>query len=233
MSTSAPLNLVPVNPSLRDLLELLKKDILLSLSCHHIGTIESFDAAKQTATASINYTKTFYQFQPATQQYVPVQLDYPALIDCPVIILGGADAGLTMPIAKGDECLILFNDRDIDNWFSGASNGPVATSRLHSFSDGLILVGLNSLANSFNNYDTARAVLRNGNALVGVGTSLVKIANNTTTLLNLMKGFIDAIDLYLATGLVASGSGAGGTLSFAAGQAAFDAYKTTFAELLE
>jgi hypothetical protein len=67
-----------------------------------------------------------------------------------------------MPIQEGDECLVLFNDRDMDNWYSGSSSSGVATPRLHSFSDGIILVGLSSLNNSWLVYDTIRAVLRAG-----------------------------------------------------------------------
>ena len=223
MSTpTLPLNSVPVTPSLYDLLTLWKKDVFLNLACHHIGTIQSFDASTQTATASINYTKTFYKFDATTRQNVPVQENYPPLT-CPVICLGGGDSALTFPIAQGDECLVLFNDRDLNNWFSGASGGPVATGRLHSISDGLIIVGVRSLANVVQNYDTTRAVLRKGNAMVGVGDELIKIANELTTLKTVINGLIDLI----AAATVAPG---GGPLLNAA---AISAYKTTVGTLLE
>lgn len=192
MTNAAPLNRIPNEPTLKDLMDLSKKDVLLNLSCHHVGTVQSFDASRQVATATINYKKTFYE-QDQDGTYHPVLVDYPILIDCPVIVLGGAGGALTFPIAKGDECLVLFNDRDIDTWFQGASGRGVATSRLHSFSDGLILVGVRSLANVLEDYDSARAVLRNGDALVGVGETLIKIANATTSLNALLQDLISAI----------------------------------------
>lgn len=191
--SNLPLNAVPSEPSLKDLLDLLKKDVLLSLNAHHVGTIQSFNSAKQTATATINYPKTYYQLNSVTGLYNPVLVNYPLLVDCPVICLGGGTAALTFPIQSGDECLVFFNDRAIDNWFSGGAGAALSSQRLHSFSDGLILVGLRSLGKVLTNYDATRAVLRNGTTLVGVGPSLVKIANQQTTLNTLLQSLISNV----------------------------------------
>ena len=162
------------DPQLTDLLNLVKKDIMISLNCHAIATVQSVNTTDQILTATINYNKTYFN-----DDGTPYLVEYPVLMDCPFIILGGGGAALTFPIAKGDECVILFNDRDIDNWFSGATSGPVASARLHSLSDGLALVGLNPPIAS---YDPLRAVIQNGTTGVGVSTTKVKIYNATTTL---------------------------------------------------
>lgn len=208
-------NLIPQDPGLKDLLDLLKKQILLTTNCHHIGTVQSFDAENQTATATINYRRTYFNLNKSTGNYDPVLKEYPTLIDCPVIFLGGGNAALTFPVSKGDECLVLFNDRDIDNWFQGGGSGALATPRLHSFSDGLILVGLRSLAHSIDDFDTTRAVLRNGDALVGVGDTLVKIANNSTTLNTLLQTLVtDIRNLVAATAAITvTGVTSGGGIS--------------------
>jgi hypothetical protein len=189
-------NLVPSEPQLIDLLNLLKKDVMLNLNCHHIGKITLFNLLTQTASATINYQKTFFQFNQITGTYDSVTADYPMLMECPVVCLGGGTAALTFPISAGDECLVLFNDRDIDNWYAGSSNSPNATARLHNFSDGIILVGIRSLANSLVSYDMTRAVLRNGvggTTLVGVGDTLIKIANVTTSLNTLLQSMVSDI----------------------------------------
>ncbi len=186
-------NLVPTDPQLQDLLDLVKRDIMISLACHHVGTIQNFDAAKQTAQVTINYKKTYFQ-RDSAGLYQPVLVNYPMLIDCPVIFLGGGEASLTMPVAKGDECIVMFNDRDIDNWFSSGQVGPVATSRLHSLSDGIALVGVRSLQNVLTAFDTTRAVLQYGTTMVGVGSTLVKIANNQFTLNTLLQELIGEIN---------------------------------------
>lgn len=188
-------NLLPESPSLADVLEFAKRDTMMNLVAHHTGTIQSFDPDKQTAQVSINYKKTYFNLDPATQQYVPVLEDYPTLIDVPVIFLGGGKASLTFPVKQGDECLLLFNDRDIDTWFSsGQTNAPVATPRLHSIADGFALVGLRSLNNVLQDFDPARIVLQNDKAMVGVGPSLIKIANDQFTLNTLLQNLLTTLE---------------------------------------
>lgn len=193
-------NPAQTNPTLTDLLNLHRKGIMLDLNCHHIGTIQSFDPATQTAQLTINYKKTVFVLDPGTQTYQPQLVDYPVAADCPVVFLGGGPGALTFPVAKGDECLVFFNDRDMDNWFAGSTPGTVATPRLHSFSDAIALVGVRSKPNFLQNFDTDRVVLANGSTIVGVGASLIKLANQTYTLNQLLQELItDVKSLVSAT----------------------------------
>lgn len=196
-------NAVPViDPSLNDAMSLMQKKINLDLTCHHIGTIQSFDPDTQTASVTINYTKTYFNYDPVTNSNVPFQVQYPMILDCPVICLGGGPASLTFPIASGDQCLLLFNDRDIDNWFQGNPPMPVATPRLHSFSDAIALVGLRPITQSIPGYDTSNTVLQFGTTKVSVGESLVTIANNMTTLNTLLQDLISTISSLTTTNCV-------------------------------
>ena len=193
MSTTARFFQTPSEPHLKDILDSHKKSIYLNLNCHHIASIQSFNPVLQTATATLNYPKTIFVRNDATGNYDAQNVSYPTMIDCPVICLGGGNGSLTFPIEQGDECLVLFNDRSLDNWFNGGSGSPLNSPRLHSFSDGIILVGLRSKANSLENYDSARVVLQNGTTLVGVGASLIKIANAGTTLNTQLQNLITEI----------------------------------------
>lgn len=181
------------DPSLKDLLDLVKKDIFLNFNCHAIARVESFDPSNQTVQASILYPWSKLQKQ-SSGAYETVWPNYPLIVDAPVIILRGGDWALTFPIAVGDECLVLFNDRDMDNWFSGGQSTPVASGRLHAFSDALVMVGPRSSGNVLSSYDVTRAVLANGPTMVGVGETLIKIANATTTLNTLLQSLITAIN---------------------------------------
>ena len=194
-----PFTSIPGKVNLDELLKLERKETFLSIFCHAIGTVQSFNSDKQTVSATINYKQTLIRLDPSSGTYVPVLLDYPVLVDCPAIFLGGGDCSQTFPVKKGDECLVLFNDRDIDGWFSGSVNNPPPTPRAHSISDGIIIVGIRSLGNVLKNFDTERAVLRNGTTLVGVGPSLIKLANNQHTFNNLMQELVsDVKDLVSA-----------------------------------
>jgi len=210
VSTPVPQNFVPTNPQLKDLLDRFGQSLLINLNCHHLGTIQSFDETQQTATVSVNYQKTFYVLNPLTQQYEPQFVSYPTLSEAPVICLGGGSTALTFPIQKGDECLLLFNDRDLDQWFAGSSTSPVATPRLHSFSDAICLVGVRSLPNILTQYDTVRALIRAGmtpNSMTALGVnpqvSKVLITNtypsNSTTLNTLLQSLMTDLQNLIST----------------------------------
>lgn len=227
-------NIFKQNPEVADALNLLRKDIFLNLNCHAIGTVQAFDAAKQTAQVTINYTRTFYE-EAADGNFVPVYVNYPVLADCPVLVLGGGGACVTMPVKKGDQCLILFNDRSIDDWYASGQKTDLSISRFHSLSDGIVFVGLQSKLNPIDNYDQNRAVLRYGKAAVGVrdDTDKVLLTNdyptNGVTLRTLLQDLITAIKAITVSG-VTTGGGTSGT---PVNSAVFTSIATQIGNLLE
>lgn len=217
-------NITPVrDPSLKDLLDLYKKQTMLGLNCHHIATIQSFDSVKQTVTATVNYKKTFFELNPQNNGYISKLVSYPLIADCPVITLGGGPARITFPIAKGDQCLLLFNDRDLDNWFSGSTTSANQTPRLHAFSDAIALIGPNNLNTVIQNYDAVRALITNGTAKVGINpqTNKVTITNGTSlndllqNLCTQLENLTTALAALTVTG-VTTGGGVSGVPSNAA-----------------
>lgn len=189
-------NLNPVGePQLLDLLQLWRKDLLLSLNCHAIGSVQEFFPDDQTATVTLSYKQSYLARNP-DGTYSTKLSDYPALVKAPVIIYGGGGSGaLTFPIAAGDECLVFFNDRDIDDWWSGKTAGPPPTNRLHSFADALIIVGPRSQLSKISGYDMDRGLFAYKDAKVGVGKNdaLVLIGNADTTLYTLVNTLITQI----------------------------------------
>lgn len=191
-----PLNSVPNHPTLSDLLNLVKKEIMLDLNCCHVGTIQSFNAATMTVVASINYTKTFFQLNATSGLYQPVQVNYAPVVDCPIVCLGGGKTNITFPIAQGDECLLIFNDRSIDSWFASGQFGPVPAGRFHAFSDAFALVGVKSTPNVLKVYDTVRALISDQNVSVGINPT-----NHKATIKNTASGTLGAILADIMTNL--------------------------------
>lgn len=213
----------------RDVLDLLVREVFISLNCHGIGKVESVDYAKRTVVVSLAYQKTMNVLN-TNGTYEEKPFTHPPLMDLPFLVLGGGNAELRFPIVKGDECIVFFNDRDINNWFLGSPPVPPPTARLHSFSDGIALVGLRSLARPGTAFDPLRAVLANGTTYVGVSATHVKIANATLTLNTLIASLITAIEgIIIDVNSVGPG---GGTVS-PASVAALEAVKTQIAGLLE
>jgi hypothetical protein len=171
-----------VDPQLKDVLDLMKKDIFLSLNCVAIGTIQAFSSSDCTAQITVNYPKVFVQMDQNGVQKNITQ-PYPILMQVPCISLSGGAAGLTMPIQPGDSCVVFFNDRDFANWFvSGNTESPPASLDHHGLGNGIAIVGIRSAAAPIANYDTTRAKLYNGNTQVAVSSSKVKIDNTTYNL---------------------------------------------------
>jgi hypothetical protein len=167
------MNIPNAEPELADLLDIERKRVKLELNCHAVASLTSFNAANQTARAQLAYQQTYYSFDTTSGTTTTKLVPYPLIIDAPVHVAGGGNGALTFPHGAGDECMVCFNDRDIDNWFQGATGGQVATARLHSFSDALILVGFRSLANVIPSYSTSAIELRtkDGTSKVSINTS--------------------------------------------------------------
>ena len=134
-----PENFYPISePSIANILSRHKIEVSRWINCVQIAQIVSFNKLTNTASVQIVGKREFVDGE---------ILDYPLLTDCPVFILQGGGSWLEMPIAKDDHCIVLFNDRDIDNWYSSSLtfNPTPNTLRAHSLSDGLVLVGINPL----------------------------------------------------------------------------------------
>jgi hypothetical protein len=177
---------------LKDALNFLKKDIMLNLSAQHIGIVKQINFENQTLSAQIAYKKSFLQKQ-ADDTYKTILVDYPPLIDVPFVVYGGGKASLQMPIAAGDECLLLFNDRDIDNWWASGQVAELSSNRLHSFSDAIAIVGVRSLARSISNYDSETAALVNDEGFVRIKDNKIGIGNASGDLRTVLDQLITAL----------------------------------------
>lgn len=141
---------------IRYLLSLIKSEVKREINCHSIGAIQSFDPATLTATVVFNYRKVLKKrnaVSPSSNNYTDVIIDYPMLVRVPVIVLNGGGAYTTYPIAKGDTCLLMFCDRDIDLWLElGNTQSPPNTERMHDLSDAVALVGVYPVTNPIPSY---------------------------------------------------------------------------------
>jgi hypothetical protein len=122
-------------PDMDDLLAALKNNIFATLNCIQIGKINSYDKTTQSAEIDIQIKRV---------KEDGTLVNYPLLVDCPVIVMQGGGAFIDFPIKKGDYCLIFFNDRNIDDWWLSGNVKEPKTKRKHNLSDGFCLVGINT-----------------------------------------------------------------------------------------
>ena len=82
--------------------------------------------------------------QPVIQRVVDgVAVDLPLFPDVPPVFLQGGSSYDAHPIAPGDYCLLLINERCFDRWYAGDDGAPPLEPRMHDYSDGFALVGVN------------------------------------------------------------------------------------------
>lgn len=100
------------------------------------GVIESFDPVAMTATV-----------QPTIQGQITDEtgtfsfVDLPLLEDVPVEFPSGGGFTLTFPVSKGDECVLVFAARCIDNWWALGDVQQPFEFRMHDLSDAFCRVG--------------------------------------------------------------------------------------------
>lgn len=73
-------------------------------------------------------------------------IELPVFADVPPIFLQGGSSYHAFPIAVDDYCLLFFTERCFDGWYNGQDFVAPLEYRMHDYSDGFALVGLNNLA---------------------------------------------------------------------------------------
>lgn len=225
-----------VDPDIVDVLHNLKLDIFSSLNCVKVGSIQSFDATKKTAQVQILFKRTLADGTVQSQ---------PLLVDVPVFTLQGGGGFVQFPIQPGDQCVLVFSDRRLDEWYANGAEAAPGDARMHDLSDGIALVGVNALNSSLPTYPSNQVVfsysgskvlitssgikiISTGGAEIDLDT-LIGIKNGTTTLLTLMTNFITLLE-----SLTVQDDEGGNILPLtAASIAALEAFKAQLATLLE
>lgn len=137
-----------VPPTTTDLLDVTKRNLSTDMNCINIGEIQEFNATTQVAKVQLLLKKVTAIYSDGTRAVE----ERPALWDVPCVTLFGGNAFLSMPIQVGDNCLVFFNDREIDQWFSKGGLQTPMTYRAHSVSDAIAIVGIRSLQDSIADY---------------------------------------------------------------------------------
>lgn len=175
-----------INPKLIDVLDRLKINIFESLNCVGIGIVESVKGSR--AQLSMAYkTRRVTTDENGNEKTEPV--DYPALVDCPIFRISGGKSGLYVPIKKGDVCVILFNDVDMDNFITSKNIAIPDTRRSHSFSDAIALVGIENEIQEFGE-DIA---LYNQGASLAIGGGKLSIKNDSFNMLEILIEMLGVI----------------------------------------
>ena len=135
--------------------QLAMESVGLNLRVACPAIVESYDAEAMTIVAQPVGQEAYRTPQGTTQSG-----SLPQLVDVPVVFPRGGPFTLTYPVAKGDECLIVFADRCIDAWWQSGDVQPQAEARMHDLSDAIAIVGPFSQATKIAKPHTENVQLR-------------------------------------------------------------------------
>lgn len=181
----------PTPPRLLDLLNEHARFALRNAYFTLPGEIQAYDHNSTTASVKIMIKRVVNEETQAT-------IDYPLLLDVPVLQLMGGDGGVNMPIAAGDPCLLVFGDRDISNWYATGSSQAPESKRSHDLSDGFVIVGFRPSTKPFGAPDPNAASLFKGSAQVSCKGGKCTMKNGSTALLTLIETLIDTLVVALS-----------------------------------
>ena len=141
--------------------------------------------ASPAIISEVDYEKQTLKAQITIREYINGKyIDIPELLDVPFFILGGGDYSVTMPIKKGDECLIVFGDSCIDSWWQNGDVQNPIDSRRHDLSDGFALVGFKSQKNKLENYsDEAFQIQQNDEVPFEINDDSIIIKKDETEII--------------------------------------------------
>lgn len=99
-----------------------------------------------------------------------LDVNLPLLINVPIVWPRAGGFALTMPLAAGDEVLVIFSSRAIDSWWQNGGVGTQVEARMHDLSDGFAIPGPTSQPKKLANVSATGAQLRNE-----AGTAYIEI----------------------------------------------------------
>lgn len=135
-------------------------------------------------------------------------VNLPVLINVPIVFPGAGGFVLTMPIAVGDEVLVIFASRCIDAWWQNGGIQKAMEARMHDLSDGFAIPGIYSQPNVIPSISATAAQLRNK-----AGTSFIEIGADGKITLAAPAGVSITGDLTVSGSIGGSGGITDGGIS--------------------
>lgn len=118
----------------KQLIDTINAGITQALANLHTATIARVERVRDTAI----------DVQPVINRNVNGEsIKLPLFVKVPPVFLQGGTSYTAYPIAVGDYCLLIFTERCFDRWYSGMDERRPAEYRMHDYSDGLAIVGIN------------------------------------------------------------------------------------------
>lgn len=157
--------------------------------------------------SAVNYDKQTVSVRPAIREKITDNLgnsewvEIPELQEVPLFVYRGGNYALTLPVAVGDECLVIFGDMCIDAWWQSGGIQNQIERRRHDLSDAFAVVGCTSQAKRLGGYSAGTAQLRtlDGSSYIELAEGTINLVGNVTISGTLDVGNATSIQSTLTT----------------------------------
>ena len=102
------------------------------------------------------------------------EITIPPLVDVPAQFPHAGGFCFTVPIKAGDEGLVIFSSRCIDGWYASGNKSIPLDNRMHDLSDGIFIVGVNSVPNKIPDFYHDGASIQTDD-----GSTHIRLTNGT------------------------------------------------------
>ena len=123
------------------------------------ANIQKFNAEKQRATVQITIRRR--KRIDTGERIIFEDENRPLIVDVPVQFPQGGGFSLTFPVKKGDECLLVFCERNISNWKDLGGIQPILQTSFFDVGDCVALLGVCSSPKAITGFNTTDVELRN------------------------------------------------------------------------
>lgn len=124
-------------PDLTQVLKGSQQTLAQELNCVRIGIVQEFYPENLTAKVLISGKRVLGLNPDGSQilrEYAPI---HAKVCYC--------NPFETFPLTPGMECVLLFNDRELESWFINGGNNPQSYPRMHDLTDCIAIAGIRSL----------------------------------------------------------------------------------------
>lgn len=155
------------------------------MNCMRIATVEEVHYEDLTVTVKLLNKKTLGQNPDGTLNVTDYALIRAKICYCCPFI--------TFPISVGDDCVLLFSDREIESWFINGDAQPVNYQRMHDLTDAFAIFGIRSIPKMIKLTDAEKNGVFISNLHAKNGASGSIIDSDGKTLATVIDGIITEI----------------------------------------
>lgn len=166
-------------PSIRNVLgddsqlyENIIKKVNFNLRCCIPGVIQQYDPKTNTASIQPAIREEIVN-EDNTVQYI----NLPILVNVPIIFPSCSIGSIKMLLKQGDECLVLFSDLSIDNFWKYANVQNPIEVRRHDLSDGIAIPCVLSQPNT-KQFNGTGMEITSGNSKIEIGKDEITFKNS-------------------------------------------------------